>query len=99
MKSVVEGSGGASDNGGQEGGSLEHPDMDPKHIGHCVGYIAQHLMCAADGTLEPPWVSYDKLGQVIDAGIDGEGYQHQCHDASPLWEVAAKSENAAVKPW
>lgn len=41
MKSVVEGSGGASDNGGQEGGSLEHPDMDPKHIGHCVGYIAQ----------------------------------------------------------
>ena len=41
MKSVVEESRGASDNGGQDGGNFEHPDMDPVHIGHCVGYIAQ----------------------------------------------------------
>ena len=41
MKSVVEKSGGASDNGGQDGGNFEHPDMNPLHIGHCVAYIAQ----------------------------------------------------------
>lgn len=41
MKSVVEGGGGASDNGGQGGETLDHPDMNPVHIGHCVGYIAQ----------------------------------------------------------
>ena len=59
----------------------------------------QHLLCAADSTIEPPWFRYDNLGQIIDKGVDGEGYQHQCHDASPLWEAAVKSENAAVKPW
>lgn len=42
MKSVV----GESDpvqhsEGGGETGTLMHPDMDPVHIGHCVGYIAQ----------------------------------------------------------
>jgi hypothetical protein len=31
--------------------------------------------------------------------MDGEEYQHQCRDASPLWEVAARSEKTALKPW
>ena len=41
MKSVVKESRGASDNGRQDGGNSKHPDMNPLHIGHCVGYIAQ----------------------------------------------------------
>ena len=41
MNSVVEERGGASDNGGQDRGSFEDPLMNPAHIGHCVGYIAQ----------------------------------------------------------
>ena len=61
--------------------------------------VHQHLLCAADGTLEPPFLIRDNVGQVFHKGISGEGYQHQCHDASPLWEAAAKSESAAVKPW
>ena len=41
MKNVVEERGGASDNGGQNGGSFEDRLMNPAHIGHCVGYIAR----------------------------------------------------------
>ncbi|KAM0794356.1 hypothetical protein BDR22DRAFT_895208 [Usnea florida] len=69
------------------------------NVGHRDGYITQHLLCAADGTLEPPWVIRDNVSQAIHKGISGEGYQHQCHDASPRSEATAKSENAAVKPW
>ena len=56
-------------------------------------------MCAADSTIEPPKLEYNDMGQVIDANVDGEGYQHQCSDASLLWGTAAKSEKLAVKPW
>ena len=44
--------------------------------------VHQHLLCAADGILEPPWVIYDNLCQIIHAGIDGEGYQYQFNDAT-----------------
>ena len=56
-------------------------------------------MCAADSTIEPPWFQSNDAGQIIDAGVDGEGYQHECRNASLLWETAAKSEKAALKPW
>jgi len=59
----------------------------------------KHLLCAADGTIEPPWLILDKAGDIVDGGVDGEGYQHHCRDASPLWEAAAGSEKTALKPW
>lgn len=39
MKSVA--SPASNHDGSNDKGTLEHPDMDPVHIGHCVGYIAQ----------------------------------------------------------
>ena len=56
-------------------------------------------MCAADSTIEPPWTKFDDHGHIVDAGVNGEGYQHQCRDASLLWETAAESEKTAIKPW
>ncbi|KAL8648402.1 MAG: hypothetical protein Q9226_006010 [Calogaya cf. arnoldii] len=85
--------------GNKRAGRKEHPLMDPMHLGHCIGYIAQHLMCAADSTIEPPWVERDDRGQVIDFGIDGEGSRHQCRDSSLLWAIAEKSEKVPLKPW
>jgi hypothetical protein len=40
MVKSVAGSGFDS-NGNHGKGTLNHPDMDPVHIGHCIGYIAQ----------------------------------------------------------
>lgn len=59
----------------------------------------QHLLCAADGTIEPPWLRHNEEGDVVDGGVDGEGFRHHCRDASLLWETAATSENEAVKLW
>ena len=56
-------------------------------------------MCAADDTIEPPWVERDDAGQVADVGVDGMGYEHQCRDSSLLWRTAMGSEDRAVRPW
>lgn len=56
-------------------------------------------MCAADSTIEPPFLVYDDLGQLLDSGVDGVDVQHQCRDTSPLWKIAVESESSAVKPW
>lgn len=36
---------------------------------------------------------------MVDAGVDGEGYQHQCRDANNLWKVVAQSEANPIEPW
>ena len=59
----------------------------------------KYLLCAADGTIEPPWLTFDEAGETIGGGVDGEGYQHQCRDSGPLWKAAAASEETALKPW
>ncbi|KAK0510480.1 hypothetical protein JMJ35_006912 [Cladonia borealis] len=75
-----------------------HDMMDPEHVAHCIGYIAQHLLCAADSTIEPPWIRHDKAGKPV-TGVDGVGYEHQCRDNSLLWNVATKSEQKAFPRW
>ncbi|CAL8574732.1 hypothetical protein XPA_000685 [Xanthoria parietina] len=69
------------------------------HIGHCIGYIAQHLMCAADSTIEPSKITLDASGQATQFMVDGEGYQHQYRDHSGLRRIVERSEREAVKPW
>lgn len=56
-------------------------------------------MCAADSTIEPPWRIYDAAGDVLDAGINGEGFTHECRDNSLLWEMVINSEAQPLKPW
>ena len=36
---------------------------------------------------------------MVSAGVDSEGYQHQCRDDSLLWGISAKSERAAINRW
>ncbi|KAL8922103.1 MAG: hypothetical protein Q9172_003708 [Xanthocarpia lactea] len=81
----------------KDGGHGKGQSMD--HIGHCIGYIAQHLMCAADSTIEPSKVTLDKDGQATQFMVDGEGYQHQCRDHSGLRRIVEQSEKQAVKEW
>ncbi|CAD6592347.1 MAG: hypothetical protein ASARMPREDX12_005995 [Alectoria sarmentosa] len=81
-----------------DGHDSGHNMMDPAHVAHCVGYIAQHLLCAADSTIEPPWIRQDKAGKPV-TGVDGEGYEHQCRDNSLLWDVAKDSEQKAFSSW
>ena len=57
------------------------------------------MTCAADGTIEPPWVKYGDSGEVERSGVDGMGFQHPCRDDGLLWDISARSEEAAVKPW
>ncbi|KKA19131.1 hypothetical protein T310_6922 [Rasamsonia emersonii CBS 393.64] len=45
--------------------------LSPTHLKHCLSYIAQSLICAADGTLEPPHIAYDDNGHVIKYTVDG----------------------------
>ncbi|KAL8948068.1 MAG: hypothetical protein Q9183_007723 [Haloplaca sp. 2 TL-2023] len=84
--------------GGMHGHETGHgQDMD--HIGHCIGYIAQHLLCAADSTIEPSKITLDKEGFATQFQVDGKGFQHQCRDHSELKKVVERSEKQAVKEW
>ncbi|KAL9046811.1 MAG: hypothetical protein Q9214_000453 [Letrouitia sp. 1 TL-2023] len=83
-------------------GSFETPaglHMSPEHIGHCIGYIAQYILCAADGTIEPPEVWRNDHGEIIKAEVNGHGYQHQCRDARSLWKASTKSAKADIEAW
>lgn len=64
-----------------------------EHAGHCINYLVQSIMCAADDTIEPAEdvVDGDRHGRRI----HGMGYQHQCRDPGLLFEMNGK----AVDPW
>ncbi|KAI1337657.1 hypothetical protein F5Y15DRAFT_417798 [Xylariaceae sp. FL0016] len=76
-------------------GTGKHED----HVGHCFSYLAQHILCAADGTVEPPDVIKDSAERLVYWGINGMGYQHQCRDAELLRETVLSSERRPVTPW
>lgn len=79
--------------------SSNHRAFDEGHVGHCFSYIAQQIMCAADDTIEPPWINKTSDNFIIDAGVSGEGYRHQCRDASLVWETVMQSEHEPIEPW
>lgn len=56
-------------------------------------------MCAADDTIEPPWLNKTSDGVLVDAGVNGVGYRHQCRDPSMMWETVMQSEHKAIQPW
>jgi len=65
---------------------------DEMHIGHCLSYIAQSLLCSADGTLERPKTYTDDGGNVLRDDVDGEDVKHQCKGASYLREKIEQTE-------
>ena len=56
-------------------------------------------MCAADSTIEPAWKIFDDNGDVLDAGIDGEGFTHSCRSPALLWETVQRSEKEPLDPF
>ncbi|KAI0855149.1 hypothetical protein F4860DRAFT_497283 [Xylaria cubensis] len=66
------------------------------HVGHCLSYIAQSLLCSADGTLEHPKTRLDDAGNVLRDDIDGEDVKHQCKRASYLREKIEQTEHRAL---
>lgn len=68
------------------------PDMHmaPGHVRHCIDYLRQSLICAADTTLEP---IDEKLG-----GVTGFGNQRKCRDivAVIAWTDKCRGHNQST---
>ncbi|KAI9734740.1 MAG: hypothetical protein M1818_006727 [Claussenomyces sp. TS43310] len=64
-----------------------------EHSSHCINYLIQTIVCAADSTIEPAEdvVDGDKHGWRI----HGMGYQHQCRDTTLLFEM----DGETVEDW
>ncbi|KAF1992170.1 hypothetical protein K402DRAFT_128 [Aulographum hederae CBS 113979] len=56
---------------------------DSKHWVHCLDYLMQGILCAADGTIEG---AHDGPNGAL--RIDGYGVTHQCHSSNKLFEMA-----------
>lgn len=51
------------------------------HLHHCLIYLRQSLLCAADATLEPE-------SEHTPGGVAGNGVAHVCRDRSVLYDAA-----------
>ena len=66
-------------------GTLAEPGM---HFSHCLDYLRESVMCAADTTLEPFKGKFDAGGGG--KGVDGTGSVHQCRDFIQVYEWAER---------
>jgi hypothetical protein len=66
---------------GRGGVTLSH------HIDHCLGYLRQAIMCAADPTVESLTRTVDKDGQLKKSD-EGWGNVHVCRSWDALKEYA-----------
>ncbi|KAF1736526.1 hypothetical protein CRV24_002132 [Beauveria bassiana] len=65
-------------------------DRDPSkvpfgHLGHCLDYMRQTVLCYADGTLEPPEPSDHGLG------IEGYNITRHCKSSDAVYRLAEDS--------
>ncbi|KAK4182494.1 hypothetical protein QBC35DRAFT_395880 [Podospora australis] len=60
------------------------------HLIHCLDYLSQAVMCAADDTIEPARVKIED-GKNI-ASIDGAEAMHYCRDSKAVARAVALSE-------
>ncbi|KAL1963163.1 hypothetical protein VTN77DRAFT_8596 [Rasamsonia byssochlamydoides] len=67
-----------------------------QHLEHCLDYLAQSIVCAADDTLEPPEIYPLPDGQDLDV-INGDGVVHHCRDASVVREILLRSQEEALQ--
>lgn len=59
--------------------------MQWDHISHCMNYVRQAVLCAANTRLEPLKESPEGLK------VDGLGLDHKCRDWTRLWEAAEEN--------
>ncbi|KAF2123208.1 hypothetical protein BDV96DRAFT_15554 [Lophiotrema nucula] len=63
-----------------------HEDVSPAHMRHCIDYLRQSIMCAADSNLEPV---NEELG-----GVTGWGSERTCRDFDALVGWTRKHRSA-----
>lgn len=52
------------------------------HIGHCIEFLRQQIMCSADTALE------HRRADGGETEVDGWGVTHQCRDWDAIWRWA-----------
>ncbi|KAJ2975103.1 hypothetical protein NUW54_g11784 [Trametes sanguinea] len=61
------------------------------HTQHCLNYVRQMLLCAANVRLEPVKEIESHAGGKKEAKVDGLGLEHQCRDWSVLRKAAEEN--------
>lgn len=61
---------------------------------HCLDYLRQAVMCAADRTLETVEGNRDTNGETLLKGADGWGATHACRDYKGVYDWAEKHRSA-----
>ncbi|PQE29572.1 Tat pathway signal sequence protein [Rutstroemia sp. NJR-2017a BBW] len=74
-------------NGGENmAGDHDHGEHgDPTHWLHCFDYLRQIILCAADGTIEPP-----RTNPEGKENVDGM-IERKCRDPALLWKLSVDS--------
>ena len=75
-------------------GSLSELSSDAhQHAKHCIDYLRQVIMCAADGTLEP--------GDDTTRHITGMNVVHECRDYDEVrrWSEEQRLTDEDVAKW
>ncbi|KAK7943311.1 uncharacterized protein PG986_012424 [Apiospora aurea] len=61
------------------------------HATHCLEYIAQSILCAADDTLEASFTGRLGTGEKVEV-INGIGAVHQCRGSKGVLEALSQSQ-------
>ncbi|KAK0702766.1 hypothetical protein B0H67DRAFT_450901, partial [Lasiosphaeris hirsuta] len=69
-----------------ERGGFEHEE----HVSHCLKYIAQGILCAADDTIESSFAFETRPGKHVQV-INGDSIVHQCRQSAFIYEAAVGS--------
>jgi hypothetical protein len=70
------------------------PHLDQEHWVHCLDYLMQGILCAADDTIE--FAHEDDEGART---VDGYEVTHQCRSADSIWEkVMGKQSTPGWRP-
>ncbi|KAK2041680.1 hypothetical protein LZ31DRAFT_448567, partial [Colletotrichum somersetense] len=62
------------------------------HLLHCIDYLSQAAVCAADDTIEPARIKTMPSGKRV-AVIDGLENPHYCANSQRLHELVEKSHS------
>jgi hypothetical protein len=60
------------------------------HLGHCLDYSRQAIMCAADTTVE--WLDSEEEGSMLAIGpTNGNGVEHKYRDWEAVLQICCRS--------
>ncbi|PYI07695.1 hypothetical protein BO78DRAFT_428817 [Aspergillus sclerotiicarbonarius CBS 121057] len=88
-------------NSTMQSGSEGHPHADhtrsyrDMHVGHCLDYLVQAIICAADDTIERGEEEEMQDGKKVKL-IEGVGVVHRCRESGYIWDGVAKSVEEPV---